>query len=101
VVPLLYGSGTVTSVDTDVLAHYCEVVARYEEAQAKLAGTALLVMSPNGHLIQNPLLPIVNKCLQQIHRLQGELGMTPSSRSRIDVGAPRDPDEAFLFGGGD
>jgi phage terminase small subunit len=52
--------------------------------------------------MQSPYVAVANKQVDIIVRIAAELGMTPSSRTRIRVGekAPADPFEAFLQGRG-
>lgn len=89
-----------TSADADAIAVYCQVAVRYRDASAKVAKDGLTVLTPNGYPVINPALSIVNKCIQQMHRLLTEFGMTPASRSRIAVPEPAsvDPYEAFKRG---
>jgi phage terminase large subunit-like protein len=56
-----------------------------------------MIKSPNGFPMQSPSVAVANKQVEIMVRIAAELGMTPSSRSRIRVGdkAPADPFEAF------
>jgi P27 family predicted phage terminase small subunit len=74
-----------TSADADAIAVYCQVAVRYRAASDEVSRNGLTVMTPNGYPVINPALSIVNKCIQQMHRLLTEFGMTPASRSRIAV----------------
>jgi phage terminase small subunit len=51
------------------------------------ASQGLLIRAGNGTLIPNPLVAIANRACADALRFATEFGMTPSSRSRIDVGA--------------
>ena len=57
-----------------------------------------MVKSPNGFRCKVPYVAVANKQVDIMIRIAAELGMTPSSRSRIRVGerAPEDPFDAFL-----
>jgi phage terminase small subunit len=48
--------------------------------------------------MQSPYVAVANKQVEIMVRIAAELGMTPSSRTRIRVGdkPPEDPFEAFL-----
>ena len=94
----LRSMGLLTSADADAIAVYCQVACRYQEATKFVQDRGLTVDSPNGYPIINPALSIVNKCIQQMHRLLAEFGMTPASRSRIQVPetATEDPFDEFL-----
>ena len=90
--------GLLTSADADAVAVYCQVAVRYQQATKEIQDKGLTVESPNGYPIINPALSIVNKCIQQMQRLLSEFGMTPASRSRIQVpeAATEDPFDEFL-----
>jgi P27 family predicted phage terminase small subunit len=61
-----------------------------------------MVKSPNGYPMQSPYVAVANKQVEIMVRIASELGMTPSSRTRIRVGeqTPEDPFEAFLHARG-
>ena len=46
---------------------------------------AFLTETHNGTLIQNPLVGVANKAFDQVNKLAAEFGLTPSSRTGIDV----------------
>lgn len=96
----LKAMGLLTSADADAIAVYCQVSVRYRRASRDVEEQGLTVNSPNGYPIINPALSIVNKCIQQMHRLLSEFGMTPASRSRISLPEPEpvDPYEEFKRG---
>jgi P27 family predicted phage terminase small subunit len=92
VAPLLYRQGLLTKLDGAVLAAYCDSYARWQEAEGLLADMrredpiyrGLLIVAGNGTRIQNPVVGICNRAAQDVVKYSAELGMTPSSRSRID-----------------
>lgn len=94
--------GLLTRIDRAALAAYCQAWARWVEAEKKIAAIGLVVKTPTkkvttgvgktrkivesgGYPITNPYLPIANKALEQMHKFLTEFGMTPSSRTRIEV----------------
>ena len=77
--------GVVTAFDRAVLAAYCQAYGRWAEAERKLAETPLLIKLPNGAIQQSPWLAIANKQLELLHKFMGELGLSPVSRSRVEV----------------
>ena len=77
--------GLVTEVDKAALAGYCQAWARWVEAEEQLTRFGAVIKSPSGYPIQSPYLPIANKALDQMTRLLVEFGMSPSSRSRVDL----------------
>lgn len=94
----LRSMGLLTSADADAIAVYCQVAVRYQQATKEIQEKGLTVESPNGYPIINPALSIVNKCIMQMHKMLSEFGMTPASRSRIQVpeAATEDPFDEFL-----
>lgn len=84
------------------LAGYATAWQRWVEAEEQLKTLGPVVKSPNGYPIQNPYLSIANTALKQVKEFMTELGMTPSSRSRIKLNTdePLDPAEEFFNGTG-
>ena len=80
--------GVVTVVDRAALAAYCVAWARWVEAEGQVTKLGTIVKTANGNLIQNPYLAVANRALEQMTKLAGEFGMTPSSRSRVQVAEP-------------
>jgi P27 family predicted phage terminase small subunit len=78
--------GLLTSVDRAALAAYCSAYGRWVEAERGLQkSAALIVKAPSGQPIQNPFVSIINAALDQMRKFLTEFGMTPSSRSRLQV----------------
>ena len=92
--------GLLTRLDRGLLAAYCQAHALWVEAVASIARYGTMVKSPNGYPMQSPYVAVANKQVDIMVRIAAELGMTPSSRTRIRVGdkAPADPFEVFLQG---
>lgn len=92
--PLLRRARQVTEADRGALLALCIEWARYLEALGKIKSAGLVVQTPSGYPIQNPYLPIATKALAGCLKLWPELGLTPSSRSRVKTdGTP--PDDAW------
>lgn len=79
----LHRIGILTFVDRGALAAYCQAWGRWVEAEEKLRELPAMVRTPSGHIQQNPWLSIANKQLEIMGRYMGELGITPSARSRV------------------
>src|SRR5918995_888664 len=94
----LAGLGLLTGLDRGLLAAYCQAHALWVEAVSSIARYGTMVKSPNGFPMQSPYVAVANKQVDIMVRIAAELGMTPSSRTRIQVGErpPEDPFEAFL-----
>jgi P27 family predicted phage terminase small subunit len=88
----LYNLGMLTMLDRGALAVYCQLYARWVEAEGQLrkldkdGATALLVRTAknNGFLV-NPLVHVANKAARDLLVAAAEFGMTPSARSRIQA----------------
>ncbi len=91
----LHGMGVLTVIDRAVLAAYCQCYGRWVDAEEKLKETPLLFKTPSGYVQQSPWLGIANKQLELMGRYMMELGLTPSSRSRIRIAA-EPPDQEPL-----
>ena len=72
-----------TEADGISLAKLCQAYSTMIRAQQKLNQSGLLVKTPSGYVQQNPLVSIVNNCVETITKLSREFGLTPSSRTRI------------------
>lgn len=97
----LHRLGLLTIVDSAALAAYCQAYSRWAcaEREFQQGGSQMVVVTPNGALVQNPLIGIVNKAWQVMHRYLTEFGLSPSSRVRLAHGGPaevEDPLDKFL-----
>ena len=90
--------GLLTGIDRGMLAAYCQAHALWVEAVSSIGRYGTMVKSPNGFPMQSPYVAVANKQVEIMVRIAAELGMTPSSRTRIRVGdkPPEDPFETFL-----
>jgi P27 family predicted phage terminase small subunit len=84
----LYDAGLLSEIDAAALTSYCLIWARLLDAEEKLRQHGAVIKTPNGYLAHSPYLAIATKATEQLVRILVEFGMTPSSRSRIQVEAP-------------
>jgi P27 family predicted phage terminase small subunit len=92
--------GLLTSVDRAALAAYCSAWSRWVHADTQVQKFGAVIKSPkSGYPIQNPFVGVANTALDLMRKFLVEFGMTPASRSRIQV-APvavaEDPFEEFM-----
>ncbi|PWJ13812.1 phage terminase small subunit P27 family [Jannaschia seohaensis] len=80
---ILNDMGVLTEVDRAAMSAYCQAYGRWVEAETKLRETPLLLKTPAGYVQQSPWLSISNKQIEIMTKLMPELGLTPSSRSRL------------------
>lgn len=87
--PMLRHSRQVTESDKSALIALCLEWSRYLQATAKIRTSGMVVQAPSGYPIVNPYLSIATKALANCNKLWPELGLTPSSRSRVKA-APQE-----------
>jgi P27 family predicted phage terminase small subunit len=103
----LFNAGLLSAIDRTALAAYCQAYGRWAQAERGIALMAqtdkvtggLLARTTNGNAIQNPLVGVANKAMQDMVRYAAEFGMTPSARSRINADPPAenaDPTAAYF-----
>jgi P27 family predicted phage terminase small subunit len=98
--------GIISNLDRGALAAYCQAYGRWVEAERKLKETPALLKLANGTVQANPWLAIANKQLELMQKFMSELGLSPVSRTRVQV-KPQGPKPwethgkfAGLLGGG-
>lgn len=89
--------GLISELDEVAFAVLCESYAQYLELIKKARKDGPLVMV-NGQPIPNPYLGRADKEAAKVHKLLAEFGLTPASRSRINI-ASQDADPADQFDG--
>jgi len=85
VYPQLRACRIMTSLDRAILADYCRAVSTMERAELNIQKYGDVIKTPSGYVQQAPHIGIYNKAADRMNRCCAELGMTPSSRSRISV----------------
>lgn len=88
--------GLVTKIDMAALAAYCCFYSEWVQCEKKLKDIGFeqrVITTANGYLQQNAWVSLRNNALSQMKSYLVEFGMTPSSRSRVDVTPQQD-----LFG---
>lgn len=92
VAPILAGERKVlTGADLAALENYVIAVATMRQAHRELQATGLLVGGK-----RNPVSTILLQAQQQQLRAAGELGLTPSARSRATMMQAGEDDEDFV-----
>ena len=79
----LHRIGLLTQADRTALAAYCQAYGKWVEAEKKLAETPTLLKMPSGYIQVSPWVTISNKQMELMAKYMVELGLTPSSRSRM------------------
>jgi P27 family predicted phage terminase small subunit len=81
--PMLASCGILTVVDESALLLLCNAYADYRDADEKLRRTGLLVKTPRGYPMQNPLVHVTHKAFLRFRACLSDFGMTPSARAGI------------------
>ena len=96
----LIAIGLLTSVDRAALAAYCSSYSRWAEAELNIQKFGTVIKSPkSGYPLQNPYVGVANTALDHMRKFGVEFGLTPASRTRLQVEPPdgqKDPFEAFM-----
>lgn len=94
IAPMLRRGRQVTEADRAALLALCLEWSRYLDAMSQVK--SLLIMTKNGYPIPNPYIAIATKALRECRALWPELGLTPSSRTRLQL-PPGDEDPFAEF----
>lgn len=96
VIDRLFDCGLMTDLDRAALAAYCDAYGNWAEACRGLAELraadqdkttrGLVTKTSNGNQVQHVLIGIQRRARYDMVRYAAEFGMTPSARSRIDIG---------------
>jgi len=81
--PLLESARVTTEADRGSLVALCQQWSQYLEATQRIRTSGMVVRTPNDYPMPNPYIAIANRALTHCVKLWVELGLTPSSRSRV------------------
>jgi P27 family predicted phage terminase small subunit len=103
---VLFDMGVVRLADETELASLCSAISTLKAARKQLDAMPedkrLLFRTPNGSIQANPLISIINRQAEIIHRIASEFGLTPASRNKLltdDVAPPAMQSLAELLDG--
>lgn len=91
--PMLRKCRQVTEADRAALIACCIEWAHYRKAVEHRLPE--IIKAPSGYAMPNPWISIGNKALAALVKLWAELGLTPSSRSRVTTDGPGAGGDAF------
>ncbi|CAK7036931.1 MAG: hypothetical protein BACD_00149 [Bacteroides rodentium] len=94
--------GVLTQLDMGVFATYCNAYARWKEADEFISQHGTVIKTPSGYVQQLPQVSIAQTYAKLMNRCAEQMGLTPSSRSRIIAAETSDPEDEMeeLLGGG-
>jgi len=91
--PELQRMGLMACVDRAALAAYCQAYGRWVKYEKIVADKGELYQTQSGNIITSPALWVANKALEQMHKFLTEFGLTPASRSRIQINPAKKKDD--------
>lgn len=83
--PELIKTNLLTRWDVNLFAAYCEAAARREIAQTRLNKDGLFVPGQKGNLVKHPAVQVERDATEQMNRLGGKFGLTPSDRAGLKI----------------
>ena len=93
--PMLRKARQVTLAERGALIALCQQWSRYLEAHENASIAGMVVAAPSGFPMVNPFIPIANKALGNCRQLWAELGLTPTSRTRVTAAGGADVTDEF------
>lgn len=89
--------GLLTDVDTAVMAGYCQAYSRWKKAEEAIKKHGMIYKpnKDNDYIQQSPFVSISNKAQEQMRKFIVELGLSPSSRSKIEIPGGEDDGDSF------
>jgi P27 family predicted phage terminase small subunit len=88
--------GLLTVVDGGALSLLCQAYSEWQQADAAIQEHGLTVENKQG-MFARPEVRIRDTAAKRYRAMASEFGLTPSSRSRINVGQGQDgPDDGIL-----
>lgn len=84
-----------TEVDRAALAAYCQAWSRWVQAEQEMAQAdfQMITITEKGYPVLSPWFSVADKALKQMKAFLAEFGMTPSSRSRVQVTPEEEVDD--------
>lgn len=99
-VPILLAMNVLTIADGDALAGYCTAIEQWILASAAITKYGILVAeldetTGTASLKTNPAVRVRSDALRHMRSFESEFGLTPASRSKLQVHADNDKPDAF------
>lgn len=89
----LHLMGLLSRADRAALVSYCTAWGDYVKACNNIEDEGEVIMGAKGGYYQNPWVSIKNSAMDRMLKISAEFGMTPSSRTRLQVEAPTEEDD--------
>lgn len=93
--PQLEKAGLLSEVDQVTFGIYCQAYEQLVRSLGEINGKhgGYTTFTDKGNIIQHPAVSIMHKARADLLKLGREFGMTPSSRSGLNIGSNEDPDD--------
>ena len=88
---LMERAGILSELDQFALEQYCAIYARWIEAQKELNKGKVVVRGPRGGMNRNRWYEVARECQKDMKFFLDRFGLTPASRTRLDVQDADDP----------
>lgn len=85
IVPVLDSLGLLSTIDHAILTDYCVVWARIQQGERLISHQGFTTTSEKGALAKHPVVTVLNQYRTQLRFYLGELGLSPSSRGRLEL----------------
>lgn len=81
----LHSLGTLAKTDRPTLAAFCQVWSRWQAAERSLTQLGVVIRTTSGEAAISPYFSVAQRCLKELRGFASELGLSPASRSRLNV----------------
>jgi P27 family predicted phage terminase small subunit len=92
--PALERTGQITGGDYAMFSCYCQAWSDLCEAEARVVQYGKIMKGSKGQITKSALLRIRDDAREQVRKFAAELGLSPSSRSRVHATPPAVDDPA-------
>ena len=82
--------------DLRALESYCISYALMKEARFHIQEDGITIVQANGNTVKNPATTVLNEAITRLNSIGGEFGLTPVSRSRVNVPKTKAKGNRFL-----
>jgi P27 family predicted phage terminase small subunit len=95
IAPTLSRSVGLVGEQQEVLVDYCVTVARIDQGERAVSREGVIVAGAMGGTVKNPWTTVLNQYRSNLRSLVGELGLSPSSATRITRPESSSEDDPF------
>jgi len=93
--PKLHAIGLLTEVDAPAFEAVCQRYSLWVRCEKRLKAKGLIMTTESGYQQQRPEVSIAKSALADVKAFLTEFGMTPASRSRIDLKLDDEKEDAM------